>query len=211
MSLQEAASSPPIFLTLPNELHTAISTHLDFLDLHALRLTCHYFHARRPPPTHADYLKAERELVDLLACVGCKRLRHVSKFSANMKMKKKGKASGGKSAATRFCVECGCRPLPGRYRYMLGSRWEQGGVSFVRCSRCRICAEGPTQNVRLCVSCYGQDLQKSRGPQYTLWSEENQLTEGRLQCLERQHWIDSGRAESEYFENRSKDISDRSN
>jgi hypothetical protein len=67
------------------------------------------------------------------ACVGCTRLRPKAAFSPGMHKKKR---PGQPEAHTRFCIECGCRPLPGPYRYMLRSQWEEDCVSFVRFAEC---------------------------------------------------------------------------
>lgn len=161
MALLESTSSPPSFLALPTEIHNIISSHLEFFDLHSLRLTCHYFHSLVPRPTHTEILKHETTAIDFLACVGCTRLRPATTFSA--KIKKKSKAPSSNQAYNRFCIECGRRPLPGVYRYTLGSRWEEHGVPVVRCLRCGNIARGPEdKTVELCLLCYRQNLQRVR-------------------------------------------------
>lgn len=162
MASPELSSPPLSLLALPQKIHIAILPHLQFLDLHTLRLVNHYFHALILPPTHAELLSAETTpKFDFLACVGCTRLRPVAKFAIKMSTKKK--ASGNAQAHNRFCIECGRRPLPGVHRYMLGSRWHEHGVPYARCKRCRVIARGPEdQTVPLCFSCHTQDLEKAR-------------------------------------------------
>jgi hypothetical protein len=200
MALLEPTSSPPSFLALPTEIHAAVSSHLEFLDLHTLRLTCHYFHSLIPPPTHGELLAVETTTFDFLACIGCVRLRPAATFSA--KMVKQKKAPGGSQAHNRFCIECGRRPLPGVHRYTLGSRWEEHGVPFARCLRCRRIARGPEDKaVELCLSCHGQDMQRVRAieEQERVWREVGEQKERRfLRAERRQKWIDSGRAPSDY-------------
>lgn len=38
---------------------------------------------------------------------------------------------------SKFCLECGLRPLPGDYRYQEGDIWEERGVNMVRCRACK--------------------------------------------------------------------------
>jgi len=127
MASPELSPRPLSLLALPPEIHAAILPHLQFLDLHTLRLVNHYFHALILPPQHCELLSAEKTpSFDFLACVGCTRLRPVAKFSIKMFTKKK--AAGGAQAHNRFCIECGRRSLPGVHRYMLGARWQENGV-----------------------------------------------------------------------------------
>ncbi|KFY49112.1 hypothetical protein V495_00760 [Pseudogymnoascus sp. VKM F-4514 (FW-929)] len=193
-------SSPLSLLTLPTEIHAAILTHLQFFDLHALRLTNRYFHALLPPPTHAELLSAETLETGFLACVGCTRLRPVATFSSKMFIKKK--VAGGTQAHNRFCIECGRRPLPGLHRYMLGSRWKENGVPFARCLRCEIIAKGPEdQAVPLCFSCHTQDLERARAAEElervrreARWREERRS----LRAERRRNWVERGFALSDF-------------
>jgi hypothetical protein len=200
MALLESTPSSASFLALPIEIHAAISSQLEFLELYTLRLTCHYFHSLIPPPTHDELLAIETTTFDFLACIGCTRLRPAATFSA--KMVKKKKAPGGSQAHNRFCIECGRRPLPGVHRYTLGSRWEEHGVPFARCLRCRSIARAPDDKaVKLCLSCHGQDMRRARvvEEQKGLWKEVREQKERRLLRAERrQKWIESGRALSDY-------------
>jgi hypothetical protein len=114
MASLELLSCPLSLLALPLEIHAAILPHLQFLDLHTLRLVNHYFHALILPPPYDELLLAEKTPnFDFLACVGCTRLRPVAKFSIKMFIKKK--APGGAQAHNRFCIECGRRSLLGVY------------------------------------------------------------------------------------------------
>lgn len=153
MATPQPSSQPPSLFTLPFELHLAIHTYLPFLDRHTLRLTHYYFHNLIDPPTHAELLAAESWRFPYLACVGCTRLRPMTAFSPKMITKKK--APSGVQACTRFCIECGRRPLPGVHRYMLGSRWVEHGVPFARCVKCKQIAQGPEDmGVRMCLPCH---------------------------------------------------------
>ncbi|EPE24926.1 hypothetical protein GLAREA_11507 [Glarea lozoyensis ATCC 20868] len=201
MASRESTSRAPSIFAISTELFHGITSNLNVLDIHSLRLTCHHFHAvipPVPPPTHSDLLNAET--IHFLACVGCKRLRRSAKFST--KMVKKHKRPGGRQARSRFCIECGRRPLPGTHRYMLGQRWEEGVVPYVRCIRCTEIDIAPDDKiVKLCLSCHQQNLERKRAAeeQDRLWKEVNDQKQRRLLREERRrNWIHSGRAQSEF-------------
>jgi hypothetical protein len=60
MASPELSSRPHSLLALPPEIHVAILPHLQFLDLHTLRLVNHFFHALILPPLHDELLSAEK-------------------------------------------------------------------------------------------------------------------------------------------------------
>lgn len=212
MASPELSSRPLSLLALPPEIHAAILPHLQFLDLHTLRLVNHYFHALVLPPTHAELLSVEKTPnFDFLACVGCTRLRPVASFSIKMFTKKK--APGGAQAHNRFCIECGRRPLPGVHRYMLGSRWQEYGVPYARCKRCRTIAQGPEdQAVPLCFSCYTRDLERARAVEELkrVQTEAREREKRRsLRAERRQRWIERGLALSDFSSEDSSEQDDR--
>ncbi|KUJ08642.1 uncharacterized protein LY89DRAFT_676558 [Mollisia scopiformis] len=176
MASPELSSRPLSLLALPPEIHAAILPHLQFLDLHTLRLVNHYFHALVLPPSHTELLSAEKTpKFDFLACK---------------------KAPGGAQAHNRFCIECGRRPLPGVHRYMLGARWEEHGVPYARCKRCKMIAKGPEdQAVPLCFSCHTQDLEKARAVEELkrVQAEAREREKRRsLRAERRRIWIERG-------------------
>jgi hypothetical protein len=204
----------PSLLALPMEIHAAIFTNLCFPDLYIVRLINHYFYDMIPPPTHAELLTAEtsdfaREN-NIFACVGCTRLCPEAVFSP--KMVKRKKAAGGTEARNRFCIECGRRPLPGLHRYMLGARWEESGMLFVRCLRCTTITMGPEeQNVPLCLSCHTQDLERARAAKELerVRREAREQEERRQRRTERRReWIERGFALSDFSEYTSEEDSE---
>jgi hypothetical protein len=84
IALLKSTSSPPSFLALPVEIHGAISSHLKFLELHTLRLACHYFQSLIPPPTQGELLAIETTTFDFLACIAYTMLWSADMFSAKM-------------------------------------------------------------------------------------------------------------------------------
>ncbi|CZT40884.1 uncharacterized protein RSE6_00555 [Rhynchosporium secalis] len=201
---------PTLLLDLPTEIHAAVLPWLQFLDLQTLRMVNHYFQdlidpVRIPLPTHAELLSAEKTTRfkhRCFACVGCTRLRPISKFSK--KMIRKGKAPGSGQAHSRFCIECGRRDLPGLHRYMLGSRWDDDDIPYVRCIRCKTIARGPEEKaVQLCLSCHRQDSEseKARAAEELkrIQTEIKEQVNMRILRAERRiAWVESGRAMSDF-------------
>ena len=115
-------------------------------------------------------------------------------FSRNMFMKKK--IPGGAQAHSRFCIECGRRPLPGVHRYTLGSRWKENGVPFVRCFSCKIVARAlEDQTVLICLSCHMQDLERVRAAEeFERVRREARLRDERRSLREerRRNWVERG-------------------
>jgi hypothetical protein len=156
----------------------------------------------------------ETRSVGFLACVDCARLRPAAAFST--KMVKKRRAAGGIESHNRFCIECGLQPLPGIHRYTLDSRWEDHGVPFVRCLRCRSIARAPEDTaVKLCLSCNWRDLERARArqEQERVWMMIAEQKERRLlRAGRRQNWIDIGGTPSDYSsENTTSEQQDRQN
>ncbi|KFY28475.1 hypothetical protein V493_02917 [Pseudogymnoascus sp. VKM F-4281 (FW-2241)] len=203
--------SPPLsLLTLPTEMQDAIFTHLRFFDLHTLRLTSRDFHALIPPPTHGELLSAESLELGFLACAGCMRLRRIAKFSP--KMFKRKKTAGGIEAYNRFCFECGRRPPPGEHRYMLGARWEENGVPFVRCLRCEKVDIGPAeQAISLCLPCHRQDLERKKAVEElkrVQMDRKSREVRRLLRAERRRKWVERGYALSDFSSVDSSDEDD---
>ncbi|KAH6722905.1 hypothetical protein BKA61DRAFT_585472 [Leptodontidium sp. MPI-SDFR-AT-0119] len=152
--------STPSLLILPTEMHNQIVRFLPLPDRWSLRQTNTHFAALISAHTHSDLLFLEREGAQagfgprdtLLTCIGCTKLLRMSKFSPKMYSKKK--ARGGVQAGSRFCIECGKRPLPGTNRYQKGARWKEAGRPWVRCVKCGDVGEGSSdQAVQKCLVC----------------------------------------------------------
>ena len=143
--LGTAATQAASLTTLPNELKYNILLYLTVPEAIRLRATCRTFYTFIRQPTHAEWLLIEREgyfiARNLIACGGCCRLRHHSKFSYHMrtapperewttKLDTGGRsftispsiqvlgnrdplAPGGRRAGERFCNECGAMDLEG--------------------------------------------------------------------------------------------------
>lgn len=137
--------------TLPIELQLEFVSHLTFLEKQLLRSTNKHFRNLISSPTLADLINAELYEQDvkergLLYCNPCHRLLSPDKFSVKMRRTNRKRNKGG--VATRFCIECGCRPLTGtaddELRYKRSCRWEHDGIFYVRCARCLQCGEAPS-------------------------------------------------------------------
>lgn len=141
----------PLITTIPAEFILNITNNLRLDEVILFPGVPGFFYNTIPPPTHQQLLKAETEkrahYYGLLTCGGCLRLRDRGEFSDKFMMPSDAKyhlvCPGFRSrevkAAQKFCHECGVRPLPGEFRYWLGSLFhdqlgEHGLV--VRCKRC---------------------------------------------------------------------------
>jgi hypothetical protein len=113
--LRSSASTPhhpmalPYLLRLPVELHLGVIEKLELPDQVNLASTNHYFRFIVKPPTHNDYLLAEKSdwatKRYLFACKHCTRIRAYTEFADEMR---KGRhARGGVAAQNRLCLECG--------------------------------------------------------------------------------------------------------
>lgn len=179
--------------SLPHELLLQILEPLPLNSLIRLRRVSRLFAAMIPKLTHDDCLRTETSpwACDrhLLACGGCVRLRHASKFSMRMKTAppemvwtmsvdpenfsvvfepasgpqgRNPMGPGGSKAHTRFCNECGARDLPGEFRHGVGEVWDDEGVYWVRCSGCGKVAKCPERlDIGLCEVCYNIMLENA--------------------------------------------------
>lgn len=151
----------PHFLDLPPELHALINKSLHVCDLLQLRLTCAYFYALLPPPSHEQLLQAEStdwaRHRDLYACRYCLRLRSACHFADRMLRRRRNRM--GRDSAKRFCIECGLRPRQqGTARYGPGAQITVQGAFFVVCISCRQFHPGAQdrlgRSTLLCLSCW---------------------------------------------------------
>jgi len=90
---------------------------------------------------------------------------------------------------------------------MLGARWKELGVPFVRCIRCHLIATGPEdQAVKLCLSCHSQDLEKEESRRERTLKEAGAKSwqmvaeESSLRAERKQRWIERGGALSDFSE-----------
>lgn len=180
--------------TLPIELQLKVISNLTFLEKELLRSTNKHFRSLILAPTREDLVMAELHQQDvkekaLLYCNPCNRLLPPDKFSVKMQRTSKRRNKGG--AATRFCIECGCRPLTGtaddEFKYLRSCRWEHNGSFYVRCARCRQCRKAPstantaknTLEHTVCLGCL--PIQRS------IWATEEQRQRQQRMEWERQH------------------------
>lgn len=133
----------------------------------------------------------------LIACGGCLRLLPHIRFSTKMLIRRKtrpkipyntiertetkspptnlvGTAASTSTSKSRkheqFCNKCGCRPLPGPYRYERGEAWDiNAGLWFLRCQKCGLCEqtlgvaldeERSRQREELCRRCFKQEAKE---------------------------------------------------
>lgn len=126
--------SPPL-LRLPVELHQSIIDKLELQDRVRLTLTCRYFLSIIKSPTHDEILAAEISPWavnnELYACKGCTRLRHLRRFTDDMRKGKRTRR--GMEANTRFCIDCGVE----RAWYQDGTEVIIMGQVHVLCSHCK--------------------------------------------------------------------------
>lgn len=181
-------ASPPIIegsfaslSSLPTELHHQIIAYLPagFIDRQHLRSTCHHFFTIIPPLAIEDVRDSmplwakttDPQLLDLVFCSGCKRLRQSFRFE-----EKNPFASSQSGEQLKkfifFCLDCGCRPLvddeeQDQFKYKLGDYWFHAGKWWVRCVKCEegkeLCEQGvATKNTdrmrKLCVGCYAKAM-----------------------------------------------------
>lgn len=129
-------STPPSFVSLPPELRLQIHTYLSYNDVQSLRSTSHQLFTITPPPTTAqlDSLKATANKYSskFLACGGCLHLLPQSEFDTLTPPRRLLP-----SISRKFCHKCGCRDLPGPYRYQMGDSWTtERGQPWMRCGGC---------------------------------------------------------------------------
>lgn len=167
-----SAKAPASLTSLPTELLLSIVNDLTYQDLQALRTTSHFFAAVLPPASKSQLLQARAQAKlaghTLIACAGCFRLIPHVRFSTKMLIRRRKRTSvqalnstPGSSAASEpsshsvispqsssshqyemFCNKCGCRPLPGTYRYQRGEVWDiEKGLWFLRCKKCGLCEQ----------------------------------------------------------------------
>jgi hypothetical protein len=162
-----------ILLNFPGEIQNKIVGELEPFDLLLLRATCRHFHNIIPPLDIWELLVAESSDTgfeqDLYACCLCLRLRRASHFADKMKKKDKRKlARGGYS---RFCIQCGLKPPPGKPGYGRGTYITKNDVVSVVCIKC-IRLEDPAQDAngkitQYCMDCWamtreGQEMQRQK-------------------------------------------------
>jgi hypothetical protein len=128
----------PYLLRLPVELHLGVIEKLELPDQVNLSSTNRYFHSIVTPPTHDDYLLAEKSdwatKKYLFACKLCTRVRAYTEFADEMR---KGRyARGGVAAQNRLCLECGI--VDGLY--FAGATVAVYGRAIVCC---RVCEKFP--------------------------------------------------------------------
>ena len=124
----------PHLLRIPVELHLGVIEKLELPDQINFSAANRYFRSIVQPPTHDDYLLAERSdwatQKYLFACKGCTRIRPYTEFADEMR---KGKlARGGIAAQNRLCLECGI--VAGLY--VAGASVAVYGRIVVRCQVC---------------------------------------------------------------------------
>lgn len=203
---------------LPHELQLEITGFLSFVDTQMLRGTSRHFQNLIPSPTHDDLLKAEDtfevRMKKLLYCNACSRLRKADKFSAKMQRTNAKGNKGGKW--TRFCIECGIRPLTGnaadKRKFGRGIRWHNCGVPFVRCLRCGRCAQTHASGmVKLCLGCHTQDVETARrqAEMDRIERERSERAERHAQREERrQVWLSDGVGAPSEFSDYDKSVVD---
>lgn len=128
----------PYLLRLPVELHLGVIEKLELPDQVSLAFANHYFRSIVKPPTHDDYLLAEKSdwatKKYLFACKLCTRIRAYTEFADEMR---KGRfARGGLAAQNRLCLECGI--VDGLY--VAGATVAVYGRTIVCC---RVCEKFP--------------------------------------------------------------------
>ena len=131
-----AIPTPLTLASLPPELRLHIHSFLSYNDVQSLRSTSHSLFLITPPPT-ALQLKAlkatqSKYCSKLLACAGCLHLLPQSKFDSLTPP-----LTLLPPIYLKFCHKCGCRDLPGPYRYQMGdSGITERGQPWMRCGGC---------------------------------------------------------------------------
>jgi hypothetical protein len=99
----------PPFLRLPIEMLTNITERLDLPDQVRLATTNRFLRSIIPPPTHEQFLQAERGTwaasKQLFTCRGCVSFQDRWNFTDDMRKGKR--ARRGPEAGTRLCIKCG--------------------------------------------------------------------------------------------------------
>lgn len=159
MSSETASTTLP---TLPGEIQNMIVGDLEPFDLLLLRATCRHFRNVVPRLDIGELLVAECSKTamerDLYACCLCLRLRRASHFADKMIKKQKRKLAGGGSS--RFCVQCGVKPPPGKSGYGSGTFITKKNVVSVLCIYC-VQLGYPAQDengktTQYCARCWAQ-------------------------------------------------------